>query len=198
MNANRVTSARGIRMLHVEEGTVLHVYRDAAGVDTVCTGHMIRPADRAIVEDGVTPEECDAFLRGDLKSAEAVVNSVVTAVISQNMFDALVSFQFNTGALPKSSVLRYTNANAYQLAAAAFTLWVKRRDPKTGQLVVDPVLVRRRQQEAALFLTPDSTSDKELDQLLAAMEASQFDLADLIDWRTGACRETSDEASSEG
>src|SRR5512138_2296537 len=185
-------------MLHAEEGTVLHVYRDSAGIETVCTGHVVRPSDRDIVEDGVTPEECDALLRGDLKSAEGVVNDAVTVPISQNMFDALVSFQFNTGSLTRSSVLRYTNARAFELAAAAFTLWIKRRDKKAGQLVVDPVLVARRQREAALFLTPDSTSDKELEQLLAAVEASKFDLRDLIEWGTGApvpsCPEDSDPA----
>ena len=167
----------------LDEGTVLHVYPDQAGIQTVCTGHMMRPQDWAIVEDGVTPAECEAFLRGDLKSAEKVVNDEVKVALTQNQFDALVSFQFNTGGLTRSSVLRYLNLGNYELAADAFLLWNKRKIPHTETLVVDEGLCKRRARERALFLTPDDMQDEKVDDLLEKAEALQFDLSDLINWR---------------
>jgi lysozyme len=178
----RTTSPQGRRRLMLEEGTILSVYSDAAGVPTVCTGHMMRPQDWGVVEDGVTHEECDEFLRGDLAAAEAVINKVVDVDLTQNQFDALVSFQFNTGAITKSSVLRYLNLGNYELAAESFMLWVKRRNPKTGALVVDEGLVARRNRERTLFLLPDTMKQEDLDAAVENLPLVQFALRDVLDW----------------
>jgi lysozyme len=177
------TSEKGRKRLALEEGTVLRVYHDQAGIPTVCTGHVVLPQDWAILEDGVTPAECDDFLQGDLAKAEAVVNKYVKVPMTQNQFDSLVSMQFNTGALPNSTILKRFNDGDLYGAADAFLMWIKRRDPASGGLVVDRFLVARRQREKMLFLLPDETTDERVDYLLGPVMALQFDLRDQIDWR---------------
>jgi len=63
---------------------------------------------------------------------------------------ALVSFAYNVGlgGLKKSSVLRNHNAGNKDAAARAFNLWTK----AGGQVL--PGLVRRRAEEAAMYLKP--------------------------------------------
>ena len=58
------------------------------------------------------------------------------------MFDAMVSFHYNTGAIAKSSILRLTNLGQFKEAAAAFDKW---RKPKE--------IIPRRNKEKALYST---------------------------------------------
>lgn len=86
------------------------------------------------------------------------VKSAVRVLITQGMFDALVSLAYNIGlgGFRSSSVLRHLNAGDYEAAAASFALWNK----AGGQ--VNAGLVRRRSAEASLFLgqgVPDGTGD---------------------------------------
>lgn len=79
--------------------------------------------------------------------------------LTQNQFDALVSFTYNegTGALKESTLLARLNEKNYHEAAAQFLAWDKITDPKTGKKVIWNTLVQRRRQESRLFLSPDST-----------------------------------------
>jgi len=81
----------------------------------------------------------------------------VKAPITQNQFDALVSFTYNegTGALEKSTLLVKLNEKNYTEAAAHFLAWDKITDPKTGEKVVCETLVQRRKEESHLFLSAD-------------------------------------------
>lgn len=99
-------------------------------------------------------------LRRELEKHEAAVNKLVTAEISQNAFDALVSFSYNcgSGALSKSSLLKKVNKGDMAGAAAEFHKWNK------GGGKVLPGLVRRRAQEAELFLTPDASTEPAMAQ----------------------------------
>ena len=162
-------------MIAAFEGTVLRPYTDVAGVQTVCTGHVIRPEDRAALADGVTASECDELLSHDLDSAAAVVSRLVTVPLTQNQFDALASWQFNTGALAGSTLLRVLNAGDYEAAGAEFIRWCKRRDPRSGGLVEDAGLLARRKAEAALFLRPEV----DWDNLYANY---QIDLSLSVNW----------------
>jgi GH24 family phage-related lysozyme (muramidase) len=64
---------------------------------------------------------------------------------SQPQFDALVSFQYNTGAIASSTLLRKHKAGDYAGAANEFGRW-----KKAGGKVL-PGLVRRRAAEAQLY-----------------------------------------------
>jgi lysozyme len=89
-------------------------------------------------------------LENELSKFEAAVNRLVTVEINQNEFDALVSFAYNCGegALARSSILKQLNAGNREAAARGFALWNR------GGGRVLPGLVRRRRDEAAMFLRP--------------------------------------------
>lgn len=121
-------------------------YRCPAGVLTLGWGATVG------IKPGMiwTREEAEAALRRELATFEAGVLKLATVDLNQNEFDALVSFAYNCGlgALAKSSLLRKLNSGDRVGAAEAFKQWVR------GGGRVLPGLVRRRNAEAALFLTP--------------------------------------------
>lgn len=92
-----------------------------------------------------TKDEAEGALRRELEKHEAVVNRVVTVEIGQSNFDALVSFNYNTGGLPKSTLLKKLNAGDFDGAAREFDKW-----NKAGGKVYKG-LVRRRAAERAMF-----------------------------------------------
>lgn len=153
------TSPDGLRFIAQHEGVVLHAYKDQAGIDTIGIGHVVRPGES--FPNGITHDQALALLANDLDIAEHGVNTRVTVDMTQNQFDALVSFTFNcgAGALAESSTLRLLNAGDIDGAGQALLLWDKRKDPHTGALVVDGGLLARRKAERDLFLTPDDVPD---------------------------------------
>ncbi|MBK8123941.1 MAG: lysozyme [Dokdonella sp.] len=125
-------------------------YCDFAGHPTIGWGHRILPRER--FSKPLTVAQSDD-LRSDLERFAAAVNSLVTAPITQSMFDALVCFAFNVGlgALKGSTLLRLLNQHWYAAAAQQFERWDKATDPKTGQKVALRGLTRRRKAERDLF-----------------------------------------------
>jgi hypothetical protein len=67
--------------------------------------------------------------------------------LTQNEYDALVSFTYNAGGgnLAKSTLLRKLNAGDYDGAAAEFDKWVSSKGQRLNGLI------RRRNAEEALF-----------------------------------------------
>lgn len=117
------------------------------------------------VEPGVaiTLARAEADLRRNLDWAEACVEQYAHGpggvAPNDNEFAAMVSLCFNVGAdrasgFPGSTVLRLHNRGDKAGAAAAFAMWRKMRDPKSGALVDSAGLLRRRNVEANLYLTP--------------------------------------------
>jgi lysozyme len=154
------TSAKGRQFIAAMEGTVLHVYLDSAGLPTAGVGHLLTVAERNVyrVNQSVTKAECDAWLAKDLKEAEGAVYSSVTVKITQNQFDALVSLAFNigTGAFSRSVVVKKCNAADNVGSANAFQSWNKAT--VNGKKMIIEGLVKRRNKERRLFLTPDSAA----------------------------------------
>ncbi len=126
-------------------------YNDSAGHPTIGWGHRILPGEWFAMP--LTAEESDDLLRSDLERLADGVNSLVTAPITQSMFDALVCFSFNVGlgALKGSTLLRLLNQHWYAAAAQQFERWDKATDPKTGDKVSLAGLKRRRLAERRLF-----------------------------------------------
>lgn len=127
------------------EGCMLQAYLCPAGVPTLGVGHTrgVKMGDRCTVQ------QADVWLTEDLQDAEAAVNSLVKAPITQAMFDALVSFVFNLGAgrLGESTLLILLNKRNYAGAAQQFGRWVNSNGVKLKGLV------DRRAAEAELFLS---------------------------------------------
>jgi len=92
-----------------------------------------------------TEAEAEAALARELEKHAAIVDRVVTVPIGENNRSALISFQYNTGGLPKSTLLKKLNARDFDGAAREFDLW-----NKAGGTVYKG-LVRRRAAERALF-----------------------------------------------
>lgn len=93
-----------------------------------------------------TAQQCDARLEADLARFSAdVARALGNAPTSQRQFDALVSFQYNTGAISRSTLAKLHKAGDFKGAAAEFGKWVHAGGRRLAGLV------RRREAEAALY-----------------------------------------------
>ncbi len=86
----------------------------------------------------------------------AAVNKAVKVDVSQDQFDALVSFSYNCGTGAVGKVAAVLNAEGAKAAAAKLMEYCKFTDPKTKRLEVSRGLLRRRSAEARL-IEPDDT-----------------------------------------
>jgi lysozyme len=124
------------------------VYLDPVGIPTACVGHT-KTVTRADVGKQLSEEVCLRMLDADTADAQAAVRRSVTVPITQEQYDALVSFAFNVGggALHSSTLVRKLNAGECWGAGAEFPRWDKAR----GRVL--PGLVKRRADERTLFET---------------------------------------------
>lgn len=138
------TSDNGIKLIKRYEGCRLVAYKCAAGVWTIGYGHT------SGVKQGQSISQAKAveYLKSDLAKFEKSVNTVVKVPITQNMFDALISFTYNlgSGALAKSTLLKLINNEEYSKAALEFEKWVKAGDKVLSGLV------KRRNAEKKMYL----------------------------------------------
>lgn len=127
-------------------------YADTAQKMTTGAGHLIKPGEEALLTKVLTDQEVDALLIKDLQVAENAVLRYVKVPMSQNQFDALVSFTFNEGAgsLLGSSLLKKMNAGIV-VDESNFTDWDKEHE--AGVLVEVKGLKIRRQKEFKIFTT---------------------------------------------
>jgi GH24 family phage-related lysozyme (muramidase) len=145
------TSSAGLAFIAHFEGEVNTVYHDVAGVATIGIGHALKPNES--FPAGITHQQAIDLLTKDVVVAESAINRYVTVSLTQDQFDALVSFTFNlgTGALASSTLLKLLNAGNYQGAANEFPRWCKA--VVNGRPVVNPGLLKRRNAERDMFLT---------------------------------------------
>lgn len=96
-----------------------------------------------------TQAQCDARFDQDIqKYANAVSAALGDAPTTQNQFDALVSFHYNTGAIRTATLTKLHKDGKFAAAKAEFARWVK----NDGKVMAG--LVRRRAAEAALYGKP--------------------------------------------
>ena len=156
-------SQQGEKLIKNFEGLRLNAYRDAAGVWTIGygstryhDGRQVRPGDQL-----AGALQASALFTNTLDQYENAVNAYVRVPLTQNQFDALVSFTYNEGtyALKESTLLKKLNEKDYQGAADQLLLWDKITDPRSGQKIVCNTLTVRRSAERKLFLS-SPTSEK--------------------------------------
>jgi lysozyme len=139
------TSPKGIALIKDFEGLRLGAYLCSAGVLTIGYGHT------GGVKEGdlITEQKAEQLLQDDLKKFENGVLRLVRVPLTQNQFDALVSFAFNLGVgnLGKSTLLKMLNDRDYKGAAGQFIRWNKAAGKELAGLT------RRRLAESALFLS---------------------------------------------
>lgn len=127
------------------EGLRLEAYLCPAGKWTIGYGHTGSDVWPGLV---ITKEWAEWLLEEDLKRFEANVSGYVTVDLTQDQFDALVSFTYNVGAeaFKNSTLLKKLNAEEYEEAADQFLRWNK----SNGKVLAG--LTNRRKKERALFL----------------------------------------------
>ena len=137
------TSLEGINLIKHFEGCELEAYQCSAGVWTIGYGHTkgVAPGD------SVSQEEAEQMLVDELHEYESYVNEYVTVALSQNQFDALVSWVYNLGPanLKASTMLKVLNSGEYEDVPAQMKRW-----NKAGGKVLEG-LIRRREAEACLY-----------------------------------------------
>jgi lysozyme len=109
-----------------------------------------------------TKAKAEQELRKEVRRHTVDIDELVTVPLTQNQYDALASFQYNTGGLAKSTLLKKLNKEDYAGAAAEFAKW-----NKAGGKVW-PGLVTRRAKEAELFLKPDDHAESTMPQRVDA------------------------------
>lgn len=91
-------------------------YDDGFGFLTIGYGHKINPGE--IFSNGLSADEATALFRKDIEKFESVVRDNITASLTGNQFDALVSLAYNIGAdaFKKSTILKYINIPGFHSA----------------------------------------------------------------------------------
>lgn len=136
-------SPNGIKFIQGFEQCRLKAYQDSGGVWTVGWGTTGANIGANTVW---TQDQCDDAFEMDMqKFSDGVTILLGMCSVNQNQFDALVSFDYNTGALGQSHLLIYTRAGQFAQAAAEFPKW------DHVHSIELPGLKRRRLAEQILF-----------------------------------------------
>lgn len=152
INNNLVTSMNGLQFIEKWEGCVLTPYKDVAGLRTIGIGYLIKPTDNFPDGVAITKEKAYDLLREEVKKCEDSIKKNIKVQLTQNMFDALVSFGFNcgVGVYSNSGVARETNAGNFAGVPERLLDWCKATI--NGKKEVVPGLYNRRKEEGELFL----------------------------------------------
>jgi len=146
------TSQAGLDLIKQYEGLRLKPYLCPKGVATIGYGSTFYDDGRKVTlkDAEITESRALELLANNLGKYEKAVNDYVKTTLTQNEFDALVSFTYNLGAgnLLSSTLLKKLNAGDKAGAANQFEAW-----NKAGGKVFEG-LVKRRAAEKALFLKP--------------------------------------------
>ena len=141
-------SEAGLQFIKNHEGIRLAAYPDpATGGEpwTIGVGHTggVNPSDTC------TEAEAMDWLRDDCATAEQCIEDHVDVDLTQNQYDALVSFIFNCGCgnFRASTLLKLTNSRSFEGASHQFGRWNKANGKEMAGLTT------RRRDESILFMT---------------------------------------------
>ena len=151
MKVTRVDN-KGIELITSFEGLRLSPYLCPAKVPTIGYGttRYYNGIKVSMSDLPITKEKAIEYLMNDLHQFELAVDAMAVDTITQNQFNALVSFAYNLGsnALKNSTLLKLVNLNPKSTAIRnEFMKWVYADGKKlTG-------LVNRRNAEANMYFT---------------------------------------------
>jgi len=150
-----ITSPKGVTEVVEHEGLVLGPYLDSVNIWTYGVGHtaaagglnpgrMPKVDTRKWAPDRVDEEILSALAQfdADLDQYEKRVRDAVKVTLKQHEFDALVSFDFNTGGIMRAKLTKSLNAGDTKAAARGFMGWLKPKE-----------IIKRRTAEMNLFLS---------------------------------------------
>lgn len=136
-------SENAINLIKKFEGCRLQSYNCQGGVCTIGYGHT----RNVKIGDVITYQEATKLLLEDIKEVEKDIKRLVKVPLTQNQYDALVSFVFNVGCgnFGSSTLLKLLNENKLQKASMQFCKWIYVRGN------VSKGLKKRREKETKLF-----------------------------------------------
>jgi lysozyme len=145
------TSKKGIELIKKFEGLKLKPYLCSAGVPTIGYGNTFYENNVKVKlsDPSISQERADQLLAFTLTTFEKYVDSFCRDDISQNQFDALVSFCFNLGpnSLKSSTLLKKVNANPNDPTIKdEFLKWTK-----AGGKVLKGLVLRRTAESECYF-----------------------------------------------
>lgn len=145
-------SEKGLALIKKYEGFYSKPYLDPIGIPTIGYGATYYPNKVKVTmkDKAISEKEASELLKSMLTSYENDVERLVKKNISQNQFDALVSFTYNLGGsnLSKSTLLKKINVNPNDKSIAnEFLKW-----NKAGGKVFNG-LTKRRQDESNLYFS---------------------------------------------
>ena len=136
-------SAKGLDLIKKFEGLELESYLCPADVWTIGYG-----STKGVKEGmSITEEEAEALLKKEAQEYCDYVKEYVSVTLTQNQFDALVTWTYNLGPrnLKNSTLLEVLNKEEYDKVPEQILRWTKAAGKELNGLV------RRRQAEADLF-----------------------------------------------
>ena len=152
-------SDHGRGLLTQWEGFITKPYDDGVGVLTIGVGHALTPDEKSSgmlsingsqvpYAGGISNDQVQALLASDLHKYEDALNDSIAVDLTQNQFDALVSFCFNIGinGFQGSSALKDVNNSAFDAVPDDLRKW-----EKAGG-VFNQGLANRRENEIKLWL----------------------------------------------
>lgn len=148
-------------LIKLEGGAQLKMYNDLGNNKGHCTigvGHLVHkgvcggiiPSEKPYLK-GVSLGKAKELLKSDLIIVESAINGSVMVSLTQNQYDALVSFVFNVGTtvFRYSTLLKHINSKQFKKASDEFIVWNKMTIAGVKKEING--LTNRRVAENALF-----------------------------------------------
>ena len=146
-------SPRGLERIRQREAYVARVYDDGVGNRTVGYGHMLRHGES--FPQGLSMAEAEELFAKDVDRIVSPVLDRIKVPLTQNQVDAIGSFVFNVGPGNFSrSILPNLNRGDHEGVVASMFRFVTGRNQRTGERVTLRGLLKRRQEEVALYRAP--------------------------------------------
>lgn len=136
----------GIDLIKKYEGCSLKPYRCPAGIPTIGFGstYYIDGSKVRMTDKPISKKEAEELLKDTLVQFEEGVSKMVTSKITQNQFNALVSFAYNLGlgSLRGSTLLKKVNINQNDITIKdEFLKWTK-----SAGVILKGLLLRRTEE----------------------------------------------------
>ncbi len=139
------TSEQGINLIKKFEGLRIASYLCPGRYETIGYGHLILKNEDY---KSISSQQAEQLLIKDLDKFEKTVNNNIKVAVTQQQFDALISFTYNvgSGAFQRSTLRQKINYFAsMEEIAQEFLRWVRIK----GKISIG--LYRRRLSEAQLY-----------------------------------------------
>lgn len=140
----------GLDLIKQFEGFSPQIYICPANYPTIGYGHVVQQNEE--FSQGISVAQAEVLLQQDVQLAEQAVWRLIRSPLTNNQFDALVSFTYNlgAGALQRSTLRRKINRSEHNMVPHELSRWVWAGGRKL------PGLIKRRNAEAVLYMRSDT------------------------------------------